>query len=223
MGIILGGQPTKRTAISYPFMLGFSSMYLFEEIRTKIKNKDAILILMVLVALVPFKQSVLSSRLYYTEYITNKESEIVATKISNRIEEITGSYNPEEKIEQIIDEFGLHEKENTLCKKLSGGQCRRLSIALAIITDPKILFLDEPTLGLDVKARKILWDIVEKLKHKMTIILTTHYLEEVQFLADSAAIISKGRIKAVGTIPEILASTNSNTLEEAFIKLSEEE
>lgn len=131
--------------------------------------------------------------------------------------------NPEEKIEQIIDEFGLHEKENTLCKKLSGGQCRRLSIALAIITDPKILFLDEPTLGLDVKARKILWDIVEKLKHKMTIILTTHYLEEVQFLADSAAIISKGRIKAVGTIPEILASTNSNTLEEAFIKLSEEE
>ena len=59
MGIILGGQPTKRTAISYPFMLGFSSMYLFEEIRTKIKNKDAILILMVLVALVPFKQSVL--------------------------------------------------------------------------------------------------------------------------------------------------------------------
>lgn len=131
--------------------------------------------------------------------------------------------NPEEKIEQIIDEFGLHEKENTLCKKLSGGQCRRLSIALAIITDPKILFLDEPTLGLDVKARKILWDIVEKLKHKMTIILTTHYLEEVQFLADSAAIISKGRIKVVGTIPEILASTNSNTLEEAFIKLSEEE
>ena len=127
--------------------------------------------------------------------------------------------NPEEK----IDEFGLHEKENTLCKKLSGGQCRRLSIALAIITDPKILFLDEPTLGLDVKARKILWDIVEKLKHKMTIILTTHYLEEVQFLADSAAIISKGRIKVVGTIPEILASTNSNTLEEAFIKLSEEE
>ena len=131
--------------------------------------------------------------------------------------------NPEEKIGQIIDEFGLHEKENTLCKKLSGGQCRRLSIALAIITDPKILFLDEPTLGLDVKARKILWDIVEKLKHKMTIILTTHYLEEVQFLADSAAIISKGRIKVVGTIPEILASTNSNTLEEAFIKLSEEE
>ena len=98
MGIILGGQPTKRTAISYPFMLGFSSMYLFEEIRTKIKNKDVILILMVLVALIPFKQSVLSSRLYYTEYITNKESEIVATKISNRIEEVTGSYNPEEKI-----------------------------------------------------------------------------------------------------------------------------
>ena len=131
--------------------------------------------------------------------------------------------NANERIEQIIDEFGLREKENTLCKKLSGGQCRRLSIALAIITDPKILFLDEPTLGLDIKARKILWDIVEKLKNKMTIILTTHYLEEVEFLADNVAIISKGKIKVNGSMQEIMSSTNSSSLEEAFIKLSEED
>lgn len=131
--------------------------------------------------------------------------------------------NANERIEQIIDEFGLCEKENTLCKKLSGGQCRRLSIALAIITDPKILFLDEPTLGLDVKARKILWDIVEKLKNKMTIILTTHYLEEVEFLADNVAIISKGKIKVNGSMQEIMSSTNSSSLEEGFIKLSEED
>ena len=131
--------------------------------------------------------------------------------------------NKEEKINELVKIFKLDDVLKQKAKTLSGGYQRKLSIAISLINSPKILFLDEPTLGLDVKARKILWDIVEKLKRKMTIILTTHYLEEVQFLADSAAIISKGRIKAVGTIPEILASTNSNTLEEAFIKLSEEE
>ena len=131
--------------------------------------------------------------------------------------------NKDDKIKNIIVEFGLKEKEKVLCKKLSGGQLRRLSIALAIITNPKILFLDEPTLGLDVKARKLLWEIVEKLKSKMTIVLTTHYLEEVEFLADRIAIISRGKIKAVGTSDEIKEQTNSSSLEQAFIGLSEEE
>ncbi len=131
--------------------------------------------------------------------------------------------NKDDKIKNIIVEFGLKEKEKVLCKKLSGGQLRRLSIALAIITNPKILFLDEPTLGLDVKARKLLWEIVEKLKSKMTIVLTTHYLEEVEFLADRIAIISRGKIKAVGTADEIKEQTNSSSLEQAFIGLSEEE
>ena len=131
--------------------------------------------------------------------------------------------NKDDKIKNIIVEFGLKEKEKVLCKKLSGGQLRRLSIALAIITNPKILFLDEPTLGLDVKARKLLWEIVEKLKSKMTIVLTTHYLEEVEFLADRIAIISCGKIKAVGTADEIKEQTNSSSLEQAFISLSEEE
>lgn len=126
-------------------------------------------------------------------------------------------------VAKILQEFGLTEKENSQSKKLSGGQSRRLSIALAMITKPKILFLDEPTLGLDVKARKILWDTVEKLKNKMTIILTTHYLEEVEFLADRIAIMSKGKIKVCGNLQEIKDKTNCDSLEQAFLNLTEEE
>lgn len=129
----------------------------------------------------------------------------------------------EHKIAQIIKEFDLKEKQNVLCKKLSGGQKRRLSIALAIISEPKILFLDEPTLGLDVKARNVLWKIIEKLKSSMTIVLTTHYLDEVEKLADTIAIMSKGKIKTCGSLDEILKSTESKNLEEAFLKLTEEE
>lgn len=136
---------------------------------------------------------------------------------------IYGIKNASEKINKTIKEFGLQEKENVLCKKLSGGQLRRVSVALAIIGEPKILFLDEPTLGLDVKARKILWDIITSLKHKMTIILTTHYLEEVESLADKIAIISRGSIKAQGSLAEILDETNSKSLQQAFLALSEEE
>lgn len=126
-------------------------------------------------------------------------------------------------VASILQEFGLTEKENSQSKKLSGGQSRRLSIALAMITKPKVLFLDEPTLGLDVKARKILWDTIEKLKNKMTIILTTHYLEEVEFLADRIAIISKGKIKVCGNLQEIKDKTNCDSLEQAFLNLTEEE
>lgn len=146
--------------------------------------------------------------------------------VKENLELIASLYNIEnknEKIERIINDFGLKEKENVLCKKLSGGQLRRLSIALAIITSPKILFLDEPTLGLDVKARKSLWQIIQNLKNKMTIILTTHYLEEVENLADRIAIISRGKIKTVGTIKEIKKQTKSKTLEDAFISLTEEQ
>lgn len=129
----------------------------------------------------------------------------------------------ESRVEAIIKDFDLTEKANVLCKKLSGGQLRRLSIALAIISEPQVLFLDEPTLGLDVKARKVLWNIIEKLKKRMTIILTTHYLDEVEFLADKVAIMSRGKIVALGTRDEIVAQTHSKNLEEAFLKLSEEE
>ena len=152
----------------------------------------------------------------------------VAKNLSTKenLELITTLYgikNASQKIADTINEFGLQEKENVLCKKLSGGQLRRVSIALAIITEPKILFLDEPTLGLDVKARKTLWDIIKSLKNKMTIILTTHYLEEVESLADSIAIISRGEIKAQGSLADILKETNTKSLEQAFLALSEEE
>lgn len=139
---------------------------------------------------------------------------------------IASLYNIQDKnskIDAIISKFGLKEKENVRCKKLSGGQIRRVSIALAMITEPQILFLDEPTLGLDVKSRKILWEIISELKNSLTILLTTHYLEEVEFLADRIGIISRGQIKAIGTRDEILKVTETDSLEDALLKLSEEE
>lgn len=131
--------------------------------------------------------------------------------------------NKQTRIENIIEKFSLNEKRNEYAKKLSGGQLKRLSIALAVLTEPKILFLDEPTLGLDVKARRTLWQIISELKKDRTIFLTTHYLEEVENLTDRIAIISKGKIKAVGTLNEILAVTGKLSLEEAFLSLAEEE
>lgn len=134
-----------------------------------------------------------------------------------------GAESPEVKAETLMREFNLTEKANEYAKNLSGGQQRRLSIALALVNDPKILFLDEPTLGLDVKARRALWAEVERLKKDRLIILTTHYLEEVESLADRAAIISRGEIKAIGTTDELISAAGADTLENAFLKLSEEE
>ena len=127
------------------------------------------------------------------------------------------------KVEQTIKEFQLEEKRKVLAKKLSGGQIKRLSIALAVITDPKILFLDEPTLGLDVMARRKLWEIIKEQKSKRTVFLTTHYLEEVENLTDRVAIISAGKIKATGSVKEVLTLTGKSSLEEAFISLAEVE
>jgi len=104
---------------------------------------------------------------------------------------------------------------------LSGGYKRRLSIAIALISKPKILFLDEPTLGLDVFARRELWQIVEKLKKNTTLILTSHYLEEVEHLCDRVAILSKGKLLKIGTINQIKKATNTHKFEDAFIKLVE--
>lgn len=139
------------------------------------------------------------------------------------IASLYGIRNKNEAIDATIAKFELKEKENVRCKKLSGGQMRRVSIALAMITKPQILFLDEPTLGLDVRSRKVLWDIIKELKNNLTILLTTHYLEEVEFLADKIGIISRGQIKAIGTRDEILRLTGTDSLESALLKLSEEE
>ena len=139
------------------------------------------------------------------------------------IADLYGIDNAMARIEEVLEEFGLTEKRKALAKKLSGGQLKRLSIALAVITNPEVLFLDEPTLGLDIKARQTLWKTIERLKGKVCIVLTTHYLEEVERLTDRIGIISRGKMKAVGTLEELLAQTGKATLEDAFLSLEDEE
>ena len=124
-------------------------------------------------------------------------------------------------INEIVDIFNLKEVLNQRAKTLSGGYKRRLSIAIALISKPKILFLDEPTLGLDVFARRELWTIIKKLQKNITIILTSHYLEEIENLCDRVAILSNGKLLKTGTIEEIKQITNTQNFEDAFIKLVE--
>lgn len=125
-----------------------------------------------------------------------------------------------DKADELIQKFNLIEVEKKRAKFLSGGMQRRLSIAMALVSEPKILFLDEPTLGLDVIARKELWKIIKELKKKMTIILTTHYMEEAEMLADRIGIMVKGRLIEVGTAQEIKSKAGEEKFEEAFIKLA---
>ena len=124
-------------------------------------------------------------------------------------------------INEIVDIFNLNEVLNQRAKTLSGGYKRRLSIAIALISKTQILFLDEPTLGLDVFARRELWNIIKKLQKNITIILTSHYLEEIENLCDRVAILSNGKLLKSGTIEEIKQITNTRNFEDAFIKLVE--
>lgn len=123
------------------------------------------------------------------------------------------------KTAELIGAFGLQEIVNKKAKKLSGGWQRRLSIAMALICEPQILFLDEPTLGLDVLARSDLWDMIRALKGKITIILTTHYMEEAKALSDRVAIMKSGKLLLVGTVDEIKAKAGVDQFEDAFVKL----
>lgn len=115
--------------------------------------------------------------------------------------------------------FELENVKNKIASKLSGGYQRKLSIALSLITMPKILFLDEPTLGLDVLARRELWKAIKHLKKSMTIILTTHYMEEAQELADRIGIMQKGNILFCGCQNELYKLTNTCNIEDAFVNL----
>lgn len=124
------------------------------------------------------------------------------------------------KADNMINDFSLSEVSGKKAKLLSGGWQRRLSIAMALITEPKVLFLDEPTLGLDVLARRELWSIISKLKGRITIILTTHYLEEAEALSDRIAIMTDGNIKALGTAQELKDSAGCEKFEDAFIKIA---
>ena len=97
---------------------------------------------------------------------------------------------------------------------------RRLSIAMALISNPQVLFLDEPTLGLDVLARRELWASIRALKGKVTIILTTHYMDEVENLSDRVGVMASGKLTAIGTVAELTEQTNTNKLEDAFVVLA---
>ncbi len=131
-----------------------------------------------------------------------------------------GKAQAKEKTQQIIAQFDMKEIENSRAKTLSGGWQRRLSIAMALISEPKIIFLDEPTLGLDVLARRDLWKQIEKLKGKITIILTTHYLEEAESLSDRIGIMANGVLKAQGTANELKALAKTDDFEEVFVRIA---
>jgi ABC-2 type transport system ATP-binding protein len=137
---------------------------------------------------------------------------------------ISGADKAETKrrIEALSGQLGLQEVLTRPAGKLSGGWQRRLSIAMALILEPKILFLDEPTLGLDVLARSALWEVIRSLKGNMTIILTTHYMEEAEELSDRIGVMGAGHLLQVGTAAELEAATGTDSLEKAFIALAKE-
>lgn len=122
-------------------------------------------------------------------------------------------------LKQIVEDFKLESVLTRRVKTLSGGWQRRLSIAVALVTKPKLLFLDEPTLGLDVMARRELWEEIKRLKGKVTIVLTSHYLEEIEALCEKVCIMAKGNILARGTTEEIKRAAGEEKFEEAFVKI----
>lgn len=128
----------------------------------------------------------------------------------------------EEKIKELSKQLSLESILKRKAGKLSGGWQRRVSIAMALISEPQILFLDEPTLGLDVIARHELWDVIRELKGKITIVLTTHYMEEAETLSDRVGIMKDGRLLATGTVEELLQQAKTNDFETAFVSIVRE-
>ena len=126
------------------------------------------------------------------------------------------------KIEELSKALDLESVMNRKAGKLSGGWQRRLSIAMALVSEPIVLFLDEPTLGLDVIARSELWDLIESLKGKTTIVLTTHYMEEAEALSDRLGVMKNGRLLFTGTVKEMKEKTGTERIEDAFIKMIKE-
>ena len=143
--------------------------------------------------------------------------------VKENLEFMAGVYqipDKQEKINELIKTFKLDEVLSQKAKTLSGGWQRKVSIAISLINEPKILFLDEPTLGLDVIARKELWNVIEGLKGKITIILTTHYMEEAESLSDRIGIMAKGNLIATGTADELKDKANTDNFEDAFVKIA---
>ncbi len=123
-------------------------------------------------------------------------------------------------VEEIVDRLGLSPVADDRARTLSGGWQRRLSIAMALVTEPHILFLDEPTLGLDLLARRELWAVMKSLRGKVTVVLTTHYLEEAEALSDRIGIMASGRLRALGTPAELCTLAGKDKLEDAFVALA---
>lgn len=128
----------------------------------------------------------------------------------------------EARIAELTELLNLKEISGKKAGKLSGGWQRRLSIAMALISEPEILFLDEPTLGLDVLARSELWDVIRSLKGKVTIILTTHYMEEAEALSDRIGIMKNGRLLVCDTVEKIKEMAETDSFEQAFIRIIKE-
>lgn len=146
--------------------------------------------------------------------------------VKENLEFMAGIYGADketqkQKTAEMIEMFGMEEVKNQKAKTLSGGWQRKLSIAMALITEPKLLFLDEPTLGLDVLARRDMWQAIEKMKGNLTIILTTHYMEEAENLSDHVAVMVDGKIRAQGTVEELKRKNDAESLEDAFVKIAE--
>ena len=143
--------------------------------------------------------------------------------VKENLEFMAGVYqikDKEKKIDELIKQFKLDEVLNKKAKTLSGGWQRKVSIAISLINDPKILFLDEPTLGLDVIARKELWKVINSLKGKITIILTTHYMEEAESLSDRIGIMANGKLIDIGTSQELIKKTKAKNFEDAFVSIA---
>ena len=126
------------------------------------------------------------------------------------------------RLTELSESFGLETVLKRKAGKLSGGWQRRVSIVMALISEPQILFLDEPTLGLDVIARHELWDIIRSLKGKITIILTTHYMEEAEALSDRIGIMKNGKLLAIGTVDELNAKAGTRDFEATFVSIVKE-
>ncbi len=127
-----------------------------------------------------------------------------------------------ERIKQLLELVELGNRQDYMVKTFSGGMRRRLEIARGLLHEPRVLFLDEPTLGLDTQTRNLMWDYVKKLSHEkgMTIFFTTHYLDEAEAVAERIAIIDHGKIVALGTTPQLCKQTGTKSLEEAYLKLT---
>ncbi len=157
--------------------------------------------------------------------VSPQESAVApALTVTENLELICGVHGfskekAQEKIASLCALLGLDEVKSKRAGKLSGGFQRRLSIAMALISEPEILFLDEPTLGLDVISRSELWDIIRELKGRITIILTTHYMEEAETLSDRIGIMKNGRLLVCDTAENIKKSADTSSFEKAFISI----